>query len=63
MKISGEKPNTRYEEAIEMGVKIPEDGYWGDVPSRICGAVGGAIGGNEVRNAVEAYERQLIKEE
>lgn len=51
---------TKTELAKELGIKIPKDGYWGNMPSRICGAVGGAIGGEEVRKAVEDYEEKLI---
>jgi hypothetical protein len=41
--------NHRLEEAIKDGIEIPIDGYWGNVPSRICGAYGGAIGGSMVK--------------
>lgn len=58
-----DEPKTRTEEAIEMGVKIPEDGYWGNVPSKICGAVGGAIGGEMMKRMVEAYEKKLAGDE
>ncbi|MCM0648338.1 alpha/beta-type small acid-soluble spore protein [Clostridium swellfunianum] len=51
--------NHRLEEAIKDGVKIPEDGYWGNVPSKICGAYGGAIGGNMVKEAIESFENKL----
>jgi hypothetical protein len=52
---------TKSELANEMGIPIPKDGYWGNMTSRVCGTVGGAIGGNEVRNAVEQFEKKLIK--
>lgn len=55
--------NHRLEQAIKDGIKIPKDNYWGDVPSKICGAYGGAIGGNIVKNAVESFENKLAKEE
>jgi len=55
------KAKTKTELANELGIKIPEDGYWGNMPSRICGAVGGAIGGNEVKKAVESFEKKLTK--
>lgn len=51
--------NHRLEEAIKDGVKIPENGYWGNVPSKICGAYGGAIGGNMVKEAIESFENKL----
>ncbi|QGU94925.1 small, acid-soluble spore protein, alpha/beta type [Clostridium bovifaecis] len=33
---------SRTELAKELGIEIPKDGYWGDVPSKLCGIVGGA---------------------
>jgi hypothetical protein len=33
---------SRTELAKELGISIPKDGYWGDVPSKLCGIVGGA---------------------
>lgn len=53
--------DSRYEQALAMGVEIPKDGYWGNVPSRICGAVGGAKGGEMVRRAIEDFEMDLAK--
>lgn len=43
----------KYEVAQEIGLtgKI-ENGYWGDVPSRDCGAVGGRLGGEIGGNMV-----------
>lgn len=49
--------------ARELGIKIPEDGYWGDMPSRVCGLVGGAIGGKKVKEAIEDYENNLVKKQ
>jgi hypothetical protein len=46
--------NHRLDEAIKAGVEIPKDGYWGDVPSKICGPYGGAIKGSMVKNADES---------
>jgi hypothetical protein len=54
--------NHRFEEAMKDGVPIPKDGYWGDVPSKICGAYGGAVGGNIVKEAVESFENKLVKD-
>ena len=31
----------KYQVANQIGVKPPADAYWGDIPSRQCGAVGG----------------------
>lgn len=53
--------DSRYEQALAMGVEIPKDGYWGNVPSRICGAVGGAKGGEMVRQAIQDFEMDLAK--
>lgn len=50
---------SKEELAEEIGFKIPKDGYWGDVPSRLCGLVGGAIGGEAVKKAVEDFESRL----
>jgi hypothetical protein len=54
-----EKSKSKTELAKELGIKIPEDGYWGDMPSKVCGAVGGAIGGNEIKKAVGSFENKL----
>ncbi|MCM8711491.1 alpha/beta-type small acid-soluble spore protein [Clostridium sp. SYSU_GA19001] len=51
--------NHRLEQAIKDGVQLPKDNYWGNVPSKICGAYGGALGGNFVKNAVESFENKL----
>lgn len=45
----------KYEVAREIGLQGIEDGYWGDVPSRQCGAVGGHM----VRKMIEMAEQQL----
>jgi len=50
---------SKEELADEIGFKIPEDGYWGNVPSRLCGLVGGALGGEAVKTAVEDFESKL----
>lgn len=55
--------NHRYEEAIKAGVKLPKDNYWGNVPSKICGEYGGAIGGKIVKDAVLNFENKLVNEE
>lgn len=60
--LDGREFDSRYEQALAMGVEIPKDGYWGNVPSRICGAVGGAKGGEMVRQAIEDFEMNLLKD-
>jgi len=45
----------KYEVAQEIGVQVPQDGYWGDIPSRLNGAVGGHM----VRRMIEQAEQQL----
>jgi hydroxymethylglutaryl-CoA reductase len=57
-----ETAKTKTELAKELGINIPKDGYWGDIPSRVCGTVGGAIGGNMVKSAIEQYEKNLVEE-
>jgi hypothetical protein len=54
----------KYEFAGELGLNhLIREGYWGDVPSRHCGAVGGRmggkIGGNMVRRMIQFAEEQL----
>ncbi|MDA8344018.1 MAG: alpha/beta-type small acid-soluble spore protein [Thermaerobacter sp.] len=44
----------KYEIASELGLNIPND-YWGDLPARQCGAVGGHM----VRRMIELAEQQL----
>lgn len=56
----------KYEIAGELGL-LPQiqNGYWGDVPARLCGAVGGRIGGkiggNLVRNMIRFAEQNLSR--
>lgn len=45
----------KYEVARDMGIQIPEDNYWGDIPARECGAVGGHM----VRKMIEMAEQNL----
>jgi hypothetical protein len=45
----------KYEVANEIGVNVPDSGYWGNMTSRECGSVGGYM----VKKMVEAYERNL----
>ncbi len=45
----------KYEVATEVGITPPPDGYWGDLPARQCGAVGGHI----VRRLIQQAEQQM----
>ena len=45
----------KYEVARELGIQVPQDGYWGDIPSRLNGAVGGHM----VRRMIQLAEQQL----
>jgi hypothetical protein len=54
---------TKSEQAAALGIEIPKDGYWGDMSSRVCGMVGGAIGGNFTKDAVAEFERKLAEKE
>jgi small acid-soluble spore protein A (major alpha-type SASP) len=47
----------KYEVAREMQLRIPEDRYWGDIPARQCGAVGGHM----VRKMIEMAEQNLAQ--
>lgn len=48
----------KYEVAQEIGVQPPADGYWGDIPSRDNGAVGGHM----VRRMIQMAEQQLASQ-
>lgn len=48
----------KYEVAQELGIAIPQDGYWGNYTSRDCGAIGGHI----TRRLVQIAEMQLAAE-
>lgn len=41
--------------AAEVGITPPPDGYWGDLPARQCGAVGGHM----VRRMIQLAEQQM----
>lgn len=45
----------KYQIASELGLGGVQDGYWGEIPSRDCGAVGGHM----VRRMIELAERQI----
>ena len=56
----------KYEIANELGLAPAiQNGYWGEVSSRACGAVGGRIGGkiggNMVRMMIRLAEENLAK--
>jgi hypothetical protein len=48
----------KYEVANEIGLQVPQSGYWGELTSRDCGAVGGHM----VRQMIEAYENNLANQ-
>jgi hypothetical protein len=45
----------KYEVARELGIQVPEGGYWGTMLTRDTGA----IGGNITRRLVQIAEQQL----
>lgn len=45
----------KYEVAQELGISVPQDGYWGTMMTRDTGA----IGGNITRKLVALAEQQL----
>jgi hypothetical protein len=45
----------KYEVARELGIQIPQDGYYGNMATRDTGA----IGGHMVRRLVQIAEQQL----
>jgi hypothetical protein len=55
--------NHRLEEAIKAGIKIPKDGYWGNTPSRICGAYGGKVDGTMIKEAVNNLKDKIVNNE
>lgn len=46
----------KYEIADEIGIKVPDNGYWGEMTSRDCGSVGGYM----VKKLIMMAEEQLI---
>lgn len=58
-KLSQIEAASRDELAAKAGIEVPKDGYWGNVPSKVCGIVGGAKGGEKVKNAIESFEKML----
>lgn len=49
--------NFKWEVASELGINIPNKDYWGDVPAKDCGAVGG----NMVRKMIQQYQQTLVQ--
>jgi small acid-soluble spore protein B (major beta-type SASP) len=45
----------KYEVAMEIGIHLPEDGYYGNMPTRDMGR----IGGNMTRKLVQIAEQTL----
>ncbi len=45
----------KYEAAQELGLNVQPGSYWGDLPARQCGAVGGHM----VRKLIEVAEQHL----
>ncbi len=45
----------KYEAAAEVGITPPPDGYWGDIPARLNGAVGGHM----VKRLIQQAESQM----
>ncbi|WP_139906129.1 small, acid-soluble spore protein, alpha/beta type [Clostridium thermarum] len=55
--------HSKTEQAQAMGITVPKDGDWGNMPSRVCGEVGGAQGGNFTREAVKKFENKLVQKD
>ena len=47
----------KYEVARDIGINPPQDGYWGDIPSR----QNGAVGGHMVRRMIALAEQNLAQ--
>lgn len=45
----------KYEVASSIGLNVKPGDYWGDIPSRLNGAVGGHM----VRQMIQAYQESL----
>lgn len=58
-KIENAKDKT--EQARLIGVKIPEDDYWGDYTSKTCGSVGGATSGNLTKDSTSSLEQTQVE--
>ena len=53
-----ETAKSKTEQAEIMGIKIPEDDYWGDYSSRTCGGVGGATVANSTKDDASSFEKK-----
>jgi len=49
----------KYEVAAEIGLNVKPGDYWGDIPARLNGAVGGHM----VRKMIQAYQEQLAQQQ
>ncbi|MBE3557001.1 MAG: alpha/beta-type small acid-soluble spore protein [Firmicutes bacterium] len=49
--------NFKNEVASELGLQGYQDGYWGEIASRDCGAVGGHM----VRRMIQLAEQQIAQ--
>ena len=51
----------KYEIAAELGIPVQQasEDYWGDIPSRDCGAVGGQM----VRKMIEFAEQSMAEQQ
>jgi hypothetical protein len=49
----------KVEIAQELGIAVPEDGYWGNHSARDCGAIGGHI----TRRLVQIAEQTIAGEQ
>jgi small acid-soluble spore protein A (major alpha-type SASP) len=47
----------KYEVARELGLNVQRGDYWGDLPARQCGSVGGQM----VRRMIRLAEEQLSR--
>lgn len=52
---AGALEQLKFEVAQELGIQVPQDGYWGYMATRDTGAVGGHM----VRRMVQIAEQQL----
>ena len=48
------------QQARLMGVKIPDDDYWGDYTSKTCGSVGGASSENFIKDSNASFKQKSI---
>ena len=53
-----ENAKSKTEQAKIMGVKVPENDYWGNYSSKICGGVGGATVDNSTKEDVGTFQEK-----